>query len=319
MYLVTGGAGFIGSHLVRALVQRGERVRVLDNCATRPQARLADLIGQVEWVTGDVRDGETVKRACRGVDVVFHLAAVASVPRSVVAPAETHAVNVDGTLNVLLGAQAQGARRVVFASSSAVYGEHPAAPKSEEMPTRPRSPYGVQKLAAEAYLPVWNALYEVETVALRYFNVFGPGQDPHGAYAAVIPAFITAALAGRAPVIYGDGEQSRDFIYVGNVVEVNLLAATLPEAAGHILNVGMGQGVTLRRLVAELGCALGRELVPDYHPARLGDLRESVADISRLRATLGYEPAVSFAEGLARTVAAYQQQSAAFLTMRAAR
>lgn len=309
MYLVTGGAGFIGSHLVRTLVERGERVRVLDICAADRRERLADVLDEVEWIAGDVRDGATVSAACRGVEVVLHQAAVASVPQSVAAPAETHAVNVGGTLNVLLAAQAQGVRRVVFASSSAVYGEHPAALKTEELPTRPLSPYGAQKLAAEAYIPVWNALYGVEAVALRYFNVFGPEQDPNGAYAAVIPAFITAALEGRAPVIYGDGEQSRDFIYVGNVVDVNLLAATLPAAAGRILNVGTGQGVSLNTLVAALGRTLGRELVPDYQPERPGDIRESVADVSQLHAALAYEPATSFAGGLARTVAAYQNST----------
>jgi UDP-glucose 4-epimerase len=259
-------------------------------------------------VDGDIRDLDCVRAACRGVEVVLHQAAIASVPQSIATPALTHTVNVDGTLNVLLAARAHGVRRVVFASSSAVYGDHPASPKAETLPTRPLSPYGVQKLAAEAYLPVWNTLYGVEAVALRYFNVFGPDQDPHGAYAAVIPVFIMTALAGRPPVIYGDGEQSRDFIHIDDVVDVNLLAATVPAAAGQIMNVGTGRGVTLNRLAAELGRVLDREVVPEYYPARPGDIRESLADISCLQTTLDYAPVVSFADGLARTVEGYKRR-----------
>lgn len=317
MYLVTGGAGFIGSHLVRALVRQGERVRVLDNCKLDSQWRVADVRAEVEWVDGDIRDIECVRAACRGVEVVLHQAAVASVPQSIARPVLTHTVNVDGTLNVLLAARAHGVRRVVFASSSAVYGNHPASPKTETLPTRPLSPYGAQKLAAEAYISVWNALYSVEAVALRYFNVFGPDQDPHGSYAAVIPAFIVNVLAGQVPVIYGDGEQSRDFVYIDDVVDINLLAATAPAAAGQIMNVGTGRGVTLNRLVAELGRVLDREVIPKYHASRPGDIRESLADVSRLRETLHYAPVVSFADGLARTVEAFKHGiSAAGVTSR---
>lgn len=310
MYLVTGGGGFIGSHLVRALVRRGERVRVLENGAAGPVAasgaRIADVRDAVEWIAGDVRDVETLRRASAGVEVVLHQAALASVPASIADPEGAHATNATGTLNVLQAARAAGVRRVVVASSSAVYGNLPTTPKSELLPTVPLSPYGVQKLTAESYAHIWHSIYGLETVALRYFNVFGPGQDPASEYAAVIPRFITAALVGRAPTVYGDGEQSRDFIYVGNVVDVNLLAATVPAAAGAILNVGTGTSLTLNQLLVELGRILGREIVPVYAPPQPGDVRESLADISRLRATLGYTPAVSFAQGLAETVRAFQ-------------
>jgi UDP-glucose 4-epimerase len=217
----------------------------------------------------------------------------------------THASNVTGTLNVLLAARDAGVRRVVFASSSAVYGDLPTTPKTEVLPTNPLSPYGVQKLAAESYCRIWSALYGVETVALRYFNVFGPAQNPQSEYAAVIPRFISTVLAGKPPTIYGDGEQSRDFIYVSNVVDINLLAATAPEVVGKVVNVGTGKKVTLNQLIAEIGRIVGRPICPVYEAVRSGDIRESLADISLLRATLGYEPAISFADGLALTVNAY--------------
>lgn len=302
MYLVTGGGGFIGSHLVRALVRRGERVRVFDDGSSGGPERAADVLADVEWVVGDVRDELAVRRACAGVEVVLHHAAIASVPRSIAEPAVCHAVNLTGTLHVLLAARDAGVRRVVFASSSAVYGDAPATPVAEDMPARPLSPYGAQKLAAEAYCRIWHELYGLETIALRYFNVFGAGQDPGGDYAAVIPRFIAAALAGQRLVIYGDGEQSRDFIHVDDVARINLLAANSPAAVGRILNVGTGASVTLNRLVAELGKIVGREIRPVYAPARRGDVRRSEADVSRLRAALGYEPAGTFADGLAATV-----------------
>jgi UDP-glucose 4-epimerase len=308
VYLVTGGGGFIGAHLVRALVRRGERVRVLDNESTGRRARIADVAGEVEWLAGDVRDEAMVRRACRDVEAVLHHAAVASVPASITDPAGSHAVNVAGTLNILLAARDAGVRRVVFASSTAVYGDLPGSPKTEAMPVLPRSPYAVQKLAAEGYCRIWHTLYGLETVALRYFNVFGPDQDPDGAYAAVIPRFITALRAGREPTIYGDGEQSRDFIYVSNVVDVNLLAATVPAAAGQVLNVGTGVRVTLNGLVRDLEAIFERPIHPVYEAERPGDIHESVADISLLRATLGYEPAVPFARGLAWTVQAAEEK-----------
>jgi UDP-glucose 4-epimerase len=309
VYLVTGGGGFIGSHLVRALVRRGSRVRVLDNGFSGGPYRVADVFSDVEWIDGDVREMATVRRACAGVEVVFHHAAVASVPRSVARPRSTHAVNVTGTLNVLTAARDAGVRRVIFASSSAVYGNLPDMPRRETMPVQPLSPYGVQKLAAEFYCRAWPSLYGLQTVALRYFNVFGPDQDPNSPYAAVIPRFITAVLSGQSPLIYGDGEQSRDFIPVQNVVDINLLAASVSEASGTVLNVGMGARVTLNQLLGELERLVGRPVRAKYTAARLGDVRESVADISLLQATLGYTPAISFTEGLAETVRGFHRDA----------
>ncbi len=306
MYLVTGGGGFIGSHLVRTLVRRGERVRVLDNGFAGSRDRIADVLGDVEWIDGDIRDAEMVRRACRGVEVVLHHAAVASPFRSIAEPLMAHDVNVTGTLNVLIAARDEGVRRVVFASSAAVYGNLSTTPKIEALPLQPVSPYGVHKLAGESYCPVWHSIYGLETVALRYFNVFGPSQDPKSEYAAVIPRFITTVLAGETPVVYGDGEQSRDFIYVGNVVDINLLAATVPAAAGMIMNVGTGKKITLNLLLAEIGRIVGREIVATYEPVRPGDVYESLADVSRLRSVLQYEPAVSFGEGIERTLRAYE-------------
>jgi len=308
MYLVTGGGGFIGSHLVRELVRRGERVRVLDDSSSGSRARIADVLAEVEWSDGDVREIAVVQRACQGVDVVLHHAAIASVPRSVREPELTHEVNVTGTLNVLNAARAMGVRRVVFASSAAVYGDLAASPKAESLPTRPVSPYGVQKLAAEAYCRIAPALYGLETVGLRYFNIFGPAQDPMSEYAAVIPRFITAILAGRLPVVYGDGEQTRDFLYIQNVVEINLLAASVPAVSGVVLNVGSGVAISLNQLLAELERIMGKEINVTSQQARSGDIRESVAEISLLRAMFGYTPTVSFAEGLARTVDAYRRE-----------
>jgi UDP-glucose 4-epimerase len=305
MYLVTGGGGFIGSHIVRALVDRGELVRVLDNSSSGGRERLLGILDSVEWLDGDIRDPDTVAHACRGVEVVLHQAAVVSTQRSIMEPQMVHAVNLTGTLNVLVAAEKAGVRRVVIASSAAVYGDLPYSPKSETQPVRPLSPYGVQKLASEAYCPVWYALYGLETVALRYFNVFGPGQDPRGEYASVIPRFITTVLAGDQPQIYGDGNQSRDFIYVGNLVDVNLLAATLPTAAGQILNVGTGRSVTINQLCQELGEILERDIRPVYFPARAGDIRDSLADITNLEMILGYRPRIGFREGLELTTRAF--------------
>jgi nucleoside-diphosphate-sugar epimerase len=309
MYLVTGGGGFIGSHLVRTLVQRGERVRVLENGFSGSRAHISDLLGEVEWLDGDVRDLEAVTQACRNVEVVLHHAAIVSTQWSIAEPQLAHDVNLTGTLNVLVAARDAGVRRVVVASSAAGYGNLPFSPKVETQPVQPLSPYGVHKLASEAYCPVWYALYGLETVALRYFNVFGPNQDPNGEYAAVIPRFISTVLAKDRPVIYGDGDQSRDFIYVDNVVEINLLAATLPAATGQVLNVGMGSRVTLNQLVTMLGEIIGRPIQSIYLPPRPGDVRDSLADITRLQATLEYRPEISFREGLERTVLAFQRHS----------
>jgi nucleoside-diphosphate-sugar epimerase len=305
MYLVTGGGGFIGSHLVRALVQRGEPVRVVDNGFSGSRKRVADVLRDIEWVDGDVRDRSTMLRACRGVEVVLHQAAIPSVAQSVEDPELTNAVNLGGTLTTLLAARDAGVRRVVLASSSAVYGNRPGIPRVETQPTEALSPYAAQKLAAETYCQVWYSLYGVETVALRYFNVFGPGQDPKSEYAAAIPRFIQAMLAGETLTIYGDGEQKRDFIYVSNIVDINLRAAVAPEAAGQIINAGSGHGVTINQLLETLGHIAGRPIQLVHAAARPGEVRESVADISRMREALAYAPAVSLADGLALTLSAF--------------
>lgn len=319
MYLVTGGGGFIGSHLVRALVRTGARVRVLDNDPAGARTHLGAFSrGEFEWIDGDVRDAALMARACRGVEVVFHLAALASVPYSVAHPVETHEVNVTGTLNTLLAARDGGVRRVVLSSSCAVYGDSPVTPTSERLPPAPVSPYGAQKLAAEGYCRAFTSDYGLETTVLRYFNVFGPGQDPHGAYSAVVPRFLGAARSGERPVIYGDGEQSRDFIYVGNVVEANLRAATAPAASGATLNVGTGMPITVNALAAAIGRVTGRPLAPVYAAARAGDIRESAADVTLLRTLLDYTPTISLEEGLELTARAWGV-AAANVAARAAR
>ncbi|MGH2950764.1 MAG: SDR family oxidoreductase [Solirubrobacterales bacterium] len=300
--LVTGGAGFIGSHLAERLCREGQRVRVLDDFATGKRENLAPILDQIELVEGDVRSHERVHRSVRGCEVVFHQAAVPSVPRSIQDPLTSNEVNVTGTLNVLLAARDQGVRRVVFASSSSVYGPGRELPVREQMPSLPIAPYGVAKLAAEGYCRAFFEVYGLETVALRYFNVFGPRQDPLSEYAAVLPRFITALLEGRPPVVYGDGEQSRDFTYVDNTVAANLLAADAAGAAGQTFNVACGETISLNALLDELRAITGRSVEAVHEQPRAGDLRHSLADISRAREALGYEPSVGLREGLSRTV-----------------
>ena len=301
-YLVTGGAGFIGSNLARALVARGETVRVLDDFSSGREENLAGLEAQITLHRGDVTDAAAVRAATVGCDFVLHQAAIPSVPRSIEAPLATDRANVLGTLTVLDAARAAGVRRVVFAASSSAYGETPTLPKVETMPPSPLSPYAVSKLAGEHYLRAYFLCYGLETVALRYFNVFGPHQDPASEYAAVIPRFVTAALRGEGPVIYGDGLQSRDFCFIDNAVEANLLACTAKDAPGQVFNVACGVRTTLLDVVAALGRIVGRELSPRHLPARAGDIRHSLADIGRARSVLGYTASVSFEAGLARTV-----------------
>ena len=301
-YLVTGGAGFIGSNLAEALVKSSHRVRVLDNFATGARANLT--AGAVELLEGDLRDAAIVERAVQGIEVVFHQAALPSVARSLEDPATTHAVNATGTLTLLLAARRAGVRRVVYASSSSVYGDSPTLPKREEMPTQPKSPYAVSKLAGEQYCQVFAAAFGLETVSLRYFNVFGPRQDPASPYAAVIPKFLTAMRRGERPVIFGDGKQSRDFTYVENAVRANLLAAEAPRASGEVINVACGARVTLLELVEQLNHLLGTYLDPIFAPPRPGDVRHSQADLTRAAALLGYQPTVDLQEGLARMAAA---------------
>jgi nucleoside-diphosphate-sugar epimerase len=298
--LVTGGAGFIGSNIVRALLEAGHEVRVLDNFSTGHRANL-DGLG-IELVEGDLRSYERVATATKGVELVFHQAALPSVPRSIQDPITTSEVNVGGTLNVVLAARDQGVRRVVAASSSSIYGDAPGMPRRESQRSQPLSPYAVSKLAAEQYCIAANRVYGVETVVLRYFNVFGEHQDPLSGYAAVIPKFIRQLLSGETITVFGDGSTSRDFTYVENVVRANLLAASTERAVGTALNVAMGGSITLNSLVATLCELLDVSAAPAYGPPRPGDVRESMADITLARELLGYEPEVDFETGLKRTV-----------------
>jgi UDP-glucose 4-epimerase len=300
--LVTGGAGFIGSHLVDGLLAAGWRVRVLDDFSSGREANLAHLNGSAELLRGDLRDRALLGRALAGVEVVFHQGAVPSVPRSVAEPERTHAVNATGTLGVLEASRKAGVRRVVFASSSSAYGDTPQLPKVETMPPCPLSPYALQKYAAERYCQLYHRLYGLETVALRYFNVYGPRQDPASEYAAVIPRFVTACLAGRAPVVFGDGEQTRDFTFVADAVAANLLAADAPSAPGEVVNVAGGRRVSLNQLLAEIRSLTGATLAARHEPARAGDVRDSLADLGRARELLGYAPRVDLRAGLAKTI-----------------
>ena len=299
--LVTGGGGFIGSNLVRALLARGDDVRVLDNFSTGNRANLEGL--DVEVVEGELRSYERVHNAVRGVDVVFHLGALGSVPRSVQDPLTSSAVNVEGTLNVLLAARDENVRRVVFSSSSSVYGTRRELPVTEETPPDPISPYGVAKLAAERYCVSFSRVYErLESVVLRYFNVFGPRQSPHSQYAAVIPLFVSAIERGDPITIFGDGEQSRDFTYVENIVDATIRAAEVPEANGCMFNVSAGRPATVNELADALGRIMQRDVERRFAPPRAGDIRDSWAEISAARDVLGYEPRVELEEGLRRTV-----------------
>jgi UDP-glucose 4-epimerase len=306
-YLVTGGGGFIGSNIVRALLERGATVRVLDSFATGRRTNFEELADRVELVEADLRDDAAIQRAVRGVEVVFHQGALPSVARSVSDPLTSHEVNATGTLRLLIAAREAGVRRVVYASSSSVYGDTPVLPKSEDLPTAPLSPYAVSKLAGEQYCRVFARLHGLETVCLRYFNVFGPRQDPASPYAAVIPKFIAAMTRGEAPLIHGDGTQSRDFSYIANVVQANLLAAEAPGVGGEVFNVACGERFSLLDLVAALNRILGTRVEPRFGPPRPGDVKHSLADISRAERLLGYRPGVRFEDGLARTVAWFRE------------
>jgi nucleoside-diphosphate-sugar epimerase len=300
--LVTGGAGFIGSNLVRALLERGNQVRVLDNFATGRRENLVDIAGDVELVEGDLRSYERVHTAVRGTEVVFHLGALGSVPRSVQDPLTTTAVNVDGTLNVLLAARDEGVARIVSASSSSVYGDGGTFPRVETQAPDPISPYGVAKLAAERFCVSFHRVYGLEAVALRYFNVFGPRQDPNSQYAAVIPLFVRAVHEGRPVTIHGNGEQSRDFTYVANIVEANILAASAPGAAGRVLNVAAGTSATVNEVADSIGRLLDRPVLREYAPPRPGDVDRSWADVSLAREVIGFETKTDLEEGLRLTI-----------------
>lgn len=305
-YLVTGGAGFIGSHIASALVERGNRVRVFDNLCTGNRENLTPLAGRIEFIEGDlIRPGD-MERALDGVEVVFHEAALASVPRSVDSPLDTNAACVTGTVTLLDVARRSGVRRVVFGGSSSAYGDQPIPAKHEQLLPMPLSPYAAAKLAGEFYCQAFTATYGLETVTLRYFNVFGPRQDPKSQYAAVIPKFITEMVAGRQPTIFGDGKQSRDFTYIDNIVQGNLMAADTPAAVGRTINVACGESYNLLELVDGINRVLGTSVQPIFEAARAGDVRESLADISLAKQLLKYEPKTGFDEGLRRTVEYYQ-------------
>ncbi len=303
-YLVTGGAGFIGCNLVRRLLAEGAQVRVLDNFATGRRENLEELAGRIEVVEGDLRSAEDVGRAVRDVRNILHLGALPSVARSVKDPMATHEVNVTGTLNLLLAARDAGVERVVFSSSSSVYGNTPVLPKREDMTPMPLSPYALSKLSGEHMMRLFHSLYGLKTFSLRYFNVFGPRQNPRSQYAAVIPLFVEALQAGQPPVIHGDGGQTRDFTFVDDVVAANLACCRAPESAcGGSYNVAWGNRVSVLELATQIGRLLGVSMAPVHEPARAGDVRDSQADATRARDLLGWEPRVPFEEGLRRTVA----------------
>ena len=301
--LVTGGAGFIGSHIAAALAARGARVRVIDDLTTGHLENLEEIGGDIDFVRGSVGDKGLLRRALEGVELIFHEAAIPSVPRSIDNPRETHEACVNATFELLLAARDAKVRRVVYAASSSAYGDQPTLPKVETMAPDPLSPYAVAKLVGEYYGQVFTRAYGLETVSLRYFNVFGPRQDPSSQYSGVISRFISSLASGGTPVIYGDGEQSRDFTYVANAVEANMLAAESPRAAGRIINVANGRRTTLNELLAALKKLTGRDDAEvEYRDARTGDVRHSLADIARARDLLGYEPRVDLEEGLRRTL-----------------
>jgi UDP-glucose 4-epimerase len=306
MFLVTGGAGFIGSHIAEALVKRGDRVRILDNLSTGHKQNFAGFAEGVEFIEADLTDEAAVADAVKGVDCIFHQAALASVPRSVEFPLDTNAACVTGTVTLLDQARRAGVRRVVYAGSSSAYGDQPNSSKRETDLPQPLSPYAAAKLAAEMYCQAFYHTYGLETVCIRYFNVFGPRQDPDSPYSAVIPLFITAMLSDSRPVVYGDGLQSRDFTYVANVVHGNLLAATAPKVAGRSINVANGKSTTLLSLIHALNDFLGTSVEPVFEDPRVGDVRESMADITIARQLLQYEPQVDFLEGLEQSITYYR-------------
>lgn len=307
--LVTGGAGFIGSHLAERLLRLGHDVRVLDNFSTGRPENIEGFRDRIRLIEADVRDMASVRAAVDGVDVVFHEAALASVPRSIEDPVTSNDVNVGGTLNVLTASLDAGVRRVVYASSSSIYGDSPVLPKTEDVPPVPESPYAAGKLAGEHYCGVFSRLHGMSCIALRYFNVFGPRQDPDSQYAAVVPIFVTSLLRDVSPVIYGDGEQSRDFTFIDNVVDANVLAAETQGGAGEVLNVACGETVTVNALFGALREIVGSRIDARHADPRPGDVRHSFADISRARRVLGFRPSVGFAEGLERTVSWYRERA----------
>lgn len=309
-YLITGIAGFIGSSLARAVLARGGEVRGIDNLTTGKLENLAEIVGQIDFLNADLLNSEAVHKACRGVDYVFHQAAIPSVPRSVLDPIGSNRANVDGTVNLLVAARNAEVKRVVFAASSSAYGDTPTLPKREEMPTNPLSPYAVSKLAGEYYMTSFYRCYGLETVSLRYFNIFGPRQDPTSPYSGVLAKFISQMLRGKAPIIFGDGTQSRDFTYVDNAVQANLLAceALTPDVAGQVFNIAAGRRVDLNETVRILKKLTDYTGDVEYAEPRAGDVKHSLADLSRAEKHLGYRASVDFEEGLRRTIVWYRTQ-----------
>ena len=301
-YLVTGGCGFIGSHLVEVLVQKGERVRVFDNCSTGKAKNIAHVKNRIELIDGDLRELDAVHQAVAGVDYVFHQGARPSVARSVADPILSNNVNINGTLNLLVAAKDAGVKRVVYAASSSAYGNIPTLPRSETLSPQPASPYAITKYVGECYCRVFTQVFGLETVALRYFNIFGPRQDPTSQYSAVIPRFIHAYLHGSSPAIEGDGEQSRDFTYIENAVHANLLACHAEGVAGEVFNIGCGEQTSINRLASLIGEMMETDAKPVYTPSRPGDVRHSRADIRKAQQLLGYEPKVELKAGLRRTI-----------------
>jgi nucleoside-diphosphate-sugar epimerase len=309
-YLVTGGAGFIGSNTVDELVRRGHSVVVLDDLSSGREDNLAEIRNKITIIKGSITDIEVVRKAMHEAEYVLHLAARTSVPRSVKDPIETNKINIDGTLNVLVAAKEMKVKRVVFAASSAAYGETPTLPKIETMEPQPVSPYGVTKYVGELYCQTFGRCYGLENVALRYFNIFGPRQDPSSPYSGVLARFCAAFLEDSQPIVFGDGEQTRDFTYVDNAVQANLLACEAPNVSGKVFNVGVGARVSLNEVLHDLEKITGKKLDTKYEPPRDGDIRDSQADISQAREFLGYQPNVTFEEGLARTLEWYRETAA---------
>jgi UDP-glucose 4-epimerase len=305
-FLVTGGAGFIGSNICRRLVSEGCFVRVLDNLLTGKRSNLADIADKIEFVEADMGDPEVARSAMKDIDAVFHQGALASVPRSVDDPAATHRHCVDATFTLLLAARDAGIKRFVYAASSSAYGDTPTLPKVETMTPNPLSPYAAAKLVGEYYCSVFYEVFGLETIALRYFNVFGPYQDPTSQYAAAIPAFVTSILKDQPPTIYGDGEQSRDFTYIDNVVHANLLAARAKQTKGEVINIACGQAVTVNEIIAMINKTVGKQVNPIYETPRAGDVKHSLADITRAQGLIGFSPVVSFDEGLQKAIEWYR-------------
>lgn len=305
-FLVTGGAGFIGSNICRRLVAEGCFVRVVDNLLTGKRGNLDDMIDKIEFVEADMGDPNVARSVMKGIDVVLHEGALPSVPRSVDEPELTHKHCVDATFMLLMAARDAGVKRFVYAASSSAYGDTPTLPKVETMPTSPLSPYAVGKLVGEYYCSVFAQVFGLETISLRYFNVFGPYQDPTSQYAAAIPAFVTSILKNQPPTIYGDGEQSRDFTYIDNVVQANLCAARAKKTNGEVVNIACGEKVTVNEIIALINEMVGKKVVPHYAPARAGDVKHSLADITAARELIGFEPVVLFRDGLQRAIAWYR-------------